>query len=48
MTDKAVHEHADVLRASIASAGNDHRLGASLKRLLPSSQSLSALTLREF
>ena len=25
---KAVHEHADVLRASIASAGNDHRLGA--------------------
>ncbi len=27
-TIKAVHEHADVLRASIASAGNDHRLGA--------------------
>jgi len=25
---KAVHEHADLLRASIASAGNDHRLGA--------------------
>lgn len=25
---KAVHEHADVLRASIASAENDHRLGA--------------------
>lgn len=25
---KAVHEHADVLRASIASPGNDHRLGA--------------------
>lgn len=25
---KAVHDHADVLRASIASAGNDHRLGA--------------------
>lgn len=25
---KAVHRHADVLRASIASAGNDHRLGA--------------------
>ena len=24
----AVHEHADLLRASIASAGNDHRLGA--------------------
>lgn len=24
----AVHRHADVLRASIASAGNDHRLGA--------------------
>lgn len=27
-TIKAVHEHADLLRASIASAGNDHRLGA--------------------
>ena len=27
-TLKAVHEHADLLRASIASAGNDHRLGA--------------------
>lgn len=27
-TIKAVHEHADMLRASIASAGNDHRLGA--------------------
>ena len=25
---KAVHEYADLLRASIASAGNDHRLGA--------------------
>ena len=25
---KAVHEHADLLRATIASAGNDHRLGA--------------------
>lgn len=25
---KAVHSHADLLRASIASAGNDHRLGA--------------------
>jgi glutamine synthetase len=25
---KAVHEHADLLRAVIASAGNDHRLGA--------------------
>ncbi|MBL4656335.1 MAG: glutamine synthetase III, partial [Bacteroidia bacterium] len=25
---KAVHEHSDLLRASIASAGNDHRLGA--------------------
>jgi glutamine synthetase len=25
---KAVHEHADLLRAAIASAGNDHRLGA--------------------
>ncbi|MEO5592863.1 MAG: glutamine synthetase III [Chitinophagaceae bacterium] len=25
---KAVHDYADVLRASIASAGNDHRLGA--------------------
>lgn len=25
---KAVHTHADLLRASIASAGNDHRLGA--------------------
>ena len=25
---KAVHEHADLLRASIASANNDHRLGA--------------------
>ncbi len=27
-TIKAVYEHADMLRASIASAGNDHRLGA--------------------
>ncbi|UII27037.1 glutamine synthetase III [Fulvivirga maritima] len=27
-TIKAVFEHADLLRASIASAGNDHRLGA--------------------
>ncbi|MBK9424203.1 MAG: glutamine synthetase III [Bacteroidetes bacterium] len=27
-TIKAVHEHADLLRASIASASNDHRLGA--------------------
>lgn len=27
-TIKAVHRHADLLRASIASAGNDHRLGA--------------------
>ncbi len=27
-TIMAVHEHADLLRASIASAGNDHRLGA--------------------
>ncbi|GJM60496.1 MULTISPECIES: glutamine synthetase III [Persicobacter] len=27
-TIKAVHEHADLLRASTASAGNDHRLGA--------------------
>lgn len=27
-TIKAIHDHADVLRASIASAGNDHRLGA--------------------
>ncbi|MDH5598985.1 MAG: glutamine synthetase type III, partial [Cyclobacteriaceae bacterium] len=27
-TIKAVHEHAELLRASIASAGNDHRLGA--------------------
>ena len=27
-TIKAVHEHAALLRASIASAGNDHRLGA--------------------
>lgn len=25
---KAVHDHADILRASIANAGNDHRLGA--------------------
>lgn len=25
---KAVHEHADLLRGAIASAGNDHRLGA--------------------
>ncbi len=25
---KAVHEHSDLLRAAIASAGNDHRLGA--------------------
>jgi glutamine synthetase len=27
-TIAAIHHHADVLRASIASAGNDHRLGA--------------------
>ncbi|MDP2175107.1 MAG: glutamine synthetase III [Bacteroidota bacterium] len=27
-TIKAVHDHADLLRASIATAGNDHRLGA--------------------
>ncbi|MCB0400456.1 MAG: glutamine synthetase III, partial [Flavobacteriales bacterium] len=27
-TIKAIHENADILRASIASAGNDHRLGA--------------------
>lgn len=27
-TVKAVHNHADLLRASIVSAGNDHRLGA--------------------
>ena len=27
-TNKAVHDYADLLRASIASAGNDHRLGA--------------------
>ncbi|MGD1844070.1 MAG: glutamine synthetase III [Salibacteraceae bacterium] len=27
-TIKAVHDHADLLRASIANAGNDHRLGA--------------------
>ncbi|MBL7719246.1 MAG: glutamine synthetase III [Flavipsychrobacter sp.] len=27
-TIKAVHEHADLLRAAIASANNDHRLGA--------------------
>ncbi len=27
-TIKAVYEHADLLRASIATAGNDHRLGA--------------------
>ncbi len=27
-TIMAVHDHADLLRASIASAGNDHRLGA--------------------
>jgi glutamine synthetase len=27
-TIKAVHDHADLIRASIASAGNDHRLGA--------------------
>src|SRR5262245_40871097 len=27
-TIKAVHDYADVLRASIASAPNDHRLGA--------------------
>ena len=27
-TIKAVHEHADLMRASIASASNDHRLGA--------------------
>ncbi len=27
-TIKAVHEHADLLRSVIASAGNDHRLGA--------------------
>ena len=25
---KAVHDHADLMRAVIASAGNDHRLGA--------------------
>ena len=25
---KAVHDHSDLLRAAIASAGNDHRLGA--------------------
>ena len=25
---KAVHDHADLLRASVANAGNDHRLGA--------------------
>jgi glutamine synthetase len=27
-TIKAVHDHADLLRAAVASAGNDHRLGA--------------------
>ncbi len=27
-TLKAIHDHADILRASIASSGNDHRLGA--------------------
>jgi len=27
-TIKALHEHADLLRATIATAGNDHRLGA--------------------
>lgn len=27
-TIKAIHDHADILRTSIASAGNDHRLGA--------------------
>lgn len=27
-TIKAIHEYSDILRASIASAGNDHRLGA--------------------
>ena len=27
-TIKAIHDHADLLRACIASAGNDHRLGA--------------------
>ncbi len=27
-TIKAVHDYADILRASVASAGNDHRLGA--------------------
>lgn len=27
-TIKAVHDYADIMRASIASAGNDHRLGA--------------------
>lgn len=27
-TIKAIHDHADILRASIASASNDHRLGA--------------------
>ena len=27
-TIRAVYEHADLLRASVASAGNDHRLGA--------------------
>ena len=25
---RAVHEHADILRASVAHAGNEHRLGA--------------------
>ncbi len=28
-TVKAVHDHAELLRASVASAGNDHRLGSS-------------------
>lgn len=27
-TIKAIHDHADILRASISGAGNDHRLGA--------------------
>jgi len=27
-TIKAIHDNADLLRASIATAGNDHRLGA--------------------
>lgn len=28
-TIKAIHDHSDILRASIATAGNEHRLGAS-------------------